>query len=495
MAGHDRYQPPADLATGDSVYQRYQGIIDDWEAFCRTLEQPLRPCLRPNTARISGGELARLLREEGADPQPVPWHEEAVTVSRAFRPGRHWGAIAGLYQIQEGASLLPVQLMAPQRGERVLDLCAAPGNKTVQLAEALGYRGTVVANDANRGRLAALRQAIKRFGVINVSQTVRDGQGMPWAVGRFDKVLVDAPCSCEGTFRKTATAAQRVSCEFRDRLARKQRRILRRAMALTRPGGTVVYATCTLAPEENEAIVANALQRFGGAFELCPARLPGLYLEPGLEAWEGERYGPQMAHCGRLWPHHNDTGGFFVAVLRRVSGGSYAPDPEPPAGDDRARQLLQGYHEELGVPLSVLEGLTPFFHGRKYVKVLASDHRGAGDVPVDNAGIPAVRAQAPAPKPATAGAMALGPYAARTSATRRPRASSGGSPCSRGRSVIRACRMAATSCCAAEALSSAWACGRARRWLASSPRPGPRQPLARAERQPRPGGPKAAPQG
>ncbi len=407
----DRYQPPADLAAGPSAYDRYRGLVDDWARFCSVLQQPLTPCVRANTTRLSRGDLAALLRADGLDPRPLPWHPDALEVHGDFRPGRHWGAITGLYQIQEAASLLPAQLLDPRPGERVLDLCAAPGNKTVQMAEALGNRGTVVANDANRGRLGALAQAVKRLGIVNVTQTARDGQGMPWAAGRFDKVLVDAPCSCEGTFRKTATAAEETTPAFRERLVRKQLRLLRRGMALTRPGGCVVYSTCTFAPEENEGVVAAALAASGDDFELLPARLEDIHLEPGLTGWDGTGYGAAMAQCGRLWPHHNDTGGFFVAVLRRVAGGTEEPDPGPLAPDAGARALLQVFRDELGVADAVLSGLTPFFEGRKYAKIVASDHGGAGGVPAERTGIPAVRAQTRPPKPSTAGAMALGPHA------------------------------------------------------------------------------------
>ncbi len=412
MARRERYQPPEDLAQGESAYTRYRPLIDDWEAFCDTLQRPLNPCVRANTTRLSRDELARLLQDEGWHPRPLGWQGDALLVDDGFRPGHHWGAIAGLYQIQEAASLLPVQLLDPQPGERVLDLCAAPGNKTIQVADALGNRGTVVANDASGGRLGALGQAVKRHGLVNVSQTVRDGQGMPWAVGRFDKVVVDAPCSCEGTFRKTATAAEPTSPAFRERLVQRQQRLLLRGMALTRPGGAVVYSTCTFAPEENEAVVAAALARAPGTFELVPARLPGLHLSPGLEAWDGAHYGAEMAACARLWPHHNDTGGFFAAVLRRVDGGDGSADDGPAMGDEpRARDLLRTFTEELGVPSSVLDGLTAFFEGGKYAKVVPSGHNAAGGVPVVRSGIPAVRAQTRPPKPATAGVMALGHHA------------------------------------------------------------------------------------
>nr|WP_242463956.1 RsmB/NOP family class I SAM-dependent RNA methyltransferase [Halorhodospira halophila] len=412
VARRERYQPPEDLARGESAYTRYRAVIDDWQAFCDALQRPLSPCLRANTTRLTRDELDKLLRDEGWDPRPLGWQGDALLVDGGFRPGHHWGAIAGLYQIQEAASLLPVQLLDPRPGERVLDLCAAPGNKTVQVADALGNRGTVVANDASAGRLGALGQAVKRHGVVNVSQTVRDGQGMPWAAGRFDKVVVDAPCSCEGTFRKTATAAEPTSPAFRQRLVQRQQRLLLRGMALTRPGGTVVYSTCTFAPEENEAVVAAALARCSGAFELIPARVAGLQLSPGLEAWDGVDFGADMAACGRLWPHHNDTGGFFVALLRRVDdGSSQSEDPLPLPEEPRARTLLQTFEDELGVSAEVLDGLTAFFEGSKYAKVVAADHTAAGGIPVVRSGIPAVRAQTRPPKPSTAGVMALGHHA------------------------------------------------------------------------------------
>ncbi|WP_200258991.1 RsmB/NOP family class I SAM-dependent RNA methyltransferase [Halorhodospira neutriphila] len=409
----DRYEPPQDLAASESAYSRYRELVDDWAGFCAALEQPLLPCIRVNTGRISRQDLIALLHEEGFDPQPVPWHAEALTVGGGFRPGCHWGFIAGLFQPQEAASMLPAALLDPRPGERALDLCAAPGNKTAQIADALGNRGTVVANDAKRGRHGALSQTLKRLGVVNVAQTVRDGQGMPWEVGTFDRVLVDAPCSCEGTFRKNALAAEATPEPFRERLSRLQQRLLHRGLEMTRAGGTLVYATCTFAPEENEAVVAAALERFGGAVELLPARVPGLHLEPGLEAWGGQRFGPALARCGRLWPHHNDTGGFFVAVFRRLEPGRGQADPEPVAADPDAQSRLAVFRDAFGVPESVLAGLTAFYEGRKYTRIVASDQRPPRAAIREGAGLPAVRAESRWPKPATAAALALGPHARR----------------------------------------------------------------------------------
>lgn len=402
----------------DAVYGRYRGVVDDWDGFLGAMEAPLAPCIRANTLRLSRDELMRLLRQEGYRPRPVAWNPDALEVDESFRPGRHWGFLAGLFQPQEAASMVPVAALAPTPGERVLDLCAAPGNKTLQLAGALDHRGTVIANDVNQGRVGTLGNAVKRHGALNVAQTVRDGQGLPWQLGSFDRVVVDAPCSCEGTYRKTAAAAEPTAPEMRERLAAVQQRLLERAVRLTRPGGTVVYATCTFAPEENEAVVAAVIARRGGEVEVLPARVPGLTLAPGLEAWAGRRFGAEMAQCGRLWPHANDTGGFFVAVLRRSPWAELSPkawpEPDPVAPDATSRRHWDDFLEHFGLdPETDCRGVTPFSAGRRYVQVAAADHAPPEPDARVQAGIPAVGVQARPPKPTTAAALAFGARARR----------------------------------------------------------------------------------
>ncbi|MDZ7810229.1 MAG: RsmB/NOP family class I SAM-dependent RNA methyltransferase [Arhodomonas sp.] len=240
-------------AAVDAVYRRYRGVVGDWDAFRASLERPLAPTVWPHPRRISRAALGALLAEQGIVASPLPWHPSALVLPAGTGTGGHWGFYAGLYQSQEAVAMVPVMLLDPRPGERVLDLCAAPGNKTAQIALAMANRGTVHANEAQRGRLSALQATIKRLGLMNVTVTLGPGQDLALANGPFDRVLVDAPCSGEGIWRKLVGEAPprgfHVADEgMRARLVRRQRQLLERAVRLTRRGGRIVYSTCTLAP-------------------------------------------------------------------------------------------------------------------------------------------------------------------------------------------------------------------------------------------------------
>ncbi len=416
-AGAPSERRDRDAPAIETLFARYRGLIDDWPAFCRAMERPLAPVVRANTGRIGVDELAELVAADGYGARPLPWQPGALEVDPAFRPGRHWGMPAGLFQVQEAASLLPVTLLDVRPGQRVLDLCAAPGNKSVQIADALAGAGTVVANDASPGRIGSLNQAFKRHGVFHAATTLRDGQGYPPAAGTWDRILVDAPCSCEGTYRKGAHALEHTPGAFRDRLVARQKRLLQRALRLVRPGGRVVYSTCTFAPEENEGVVAAALAATGGGFRIRPAHIDGLTIAPGLTEWDGQRWDKALAGCARLWPHHNDTSGFFAAVIERSEDAGAANerpgDSGPPPEDTEAREHLLGLREHFGLPEPIVDRLRAVRQRRKYVDAVG---RGIDPPPESmrlRVGIPAVGVQSKPPKPATATALALGPWATR----------------------------------------------------------------------------------
>ncbi len=392
--------------------ERYLGIVDDPEALIAALLRPLPPTLWANPRRLSRDELQAILAADGIGSAPLPWSTHGLRLAEGARPGRHWGFLAGLFQVQEEASMLPVELLDPQPGERVLDLCAAPGNKTAQIALAMANRGTVMANDLKKGRLAALRQTIKRLGLLNVAITCQDGQAIGARAGGFDRVLVDAPCTCEGTFRKVTQPT--VSDErFRSRRAAVQLRLLERALRLTRPGGRIVYSTCTLAPEENEAVVDTLLHRYPGEVRLLPARLPGLDAAAGLTGWLGRAFDPSLANTVRLWPHHNDTGGFFVAVLERAADARAIPEPQWFRPPEEPRSWLQPLTERFGIPASAFDGVIPVKRGNKHLHLVPEDHR-YPDAPAPvMLGLPAVRRRSLPVKPTTAAAMLYGHAAVR----------------------------------------------------------------------------------
>lgn len=297
---------------------RYRDIIPDWDAFVAALERPQAPVVWTNTLRTTPGELARQLADGGIEAEPLGWNPEAFRLAVETRPGRSLLFLTGQYHVQEEVSLVPVVLLDPRPGERMLDLCAAPGNKTLQAAVRMANSGSVLANDLNEQRIGVIRRNIDRLGVSCVAISTTDAGNLPRDCGLFDRVLADVPCSCEGTSRRNPEVLTRVSAAGYK--AGAQLAILRKALAKCRVGGRVVYSTCTYAPEENEVVVDRILREAEpGTVRMLPARLPGLRVEPGLDAWEGETFSPELRQAARIYPHLNNSGGFFVAVLERTT--------------------------------------------------------------------------------------------------------------------------------------------------------------------------------
>ncbi len=297
---------------------RYRDIIPDWDAFVAALERPQAPVVWTNTLRTTPGELARRLADGGIEAEPLGWNPEAFRLAVETRPGRSLLFLTGQYHVQEEVSLVPVVLLDPRPGERMLDLCAAPGNKTLQAAVRMANSGSVLANDLNEQRIGVIRRNIDRLGVSCVAISTTDAGNLPRDCGLFDRVLADVPCSCEGTSRRNPEVLTRVSAAGYK--AGAQLAILRKALAKCRVGGRVVYSTCTYAPEENEVVVDRILREAEpGTVRMLPARLPGLRVEPGLDAWEGETFSPELRQAARIYPHLNNSGGFFVAVLERTT--------------------------------------------------------------------------------------------------------------------------------------------------------------------------------
>jgi len=294
---------------------RYDDLVDDPGAFHAACERPLPSVVRVNDIKATPERVRRAFEERGVEFEPVGWHEGLFRLGSGESPGNSWPFVHGWVYAQEEVSAVPALVLDPDPGERVLDCCAAPGSKTTQLAARMEDRGLLVGNDNNLGRLSALRSNAERCGVSNLVVTRKDARNFPLGpVGGepFDRVLVDAPCSCEGTVRKNPDATEDWSLEHVEGIAGVQRGILGRAIELTRQGGTVVYSTCTFAPEENEAVLQHALETHD--CRLAAYDLP-LETRPGVREWEGETFAPEMERAKRIYPHHNDTGGFFCAKL------------------------------------------------------------------------------------------------------------------------------------------------------------------------------------
>jgi NOL1/NOP2/sun family putative RNA methylase len=229
------------------------------------------------------------------------------------RPGKMIENMLGFIHIQEEVSFIPPLVLDPKPGQTVLDLCAAPGSKTTQICQAMNNLGLVVANEPSLARITSLRANCERLGAINVAITRYDGRRFP--DHQFDRILVDAPCSSEGTARKDLKVLNRCSLKRSLDLQVLQLGLLSRAAKLLRPGGVLVYSTCTYAPEENEAVVDKVLENSKDSLRLENASIPGVKGCQGISEWEGAEFSEELKRTVRYYPHQNDTGGFFVAKM------------------------------------------------------------------------------------------------------------------------------------------------------------------------------------
>lgn len=280
---------------------------------------------------------------------PVPWAEDGYYYDPETRPGLSPYHEAGLYYLQEASAMAPAGLLDVQPGMRVLDLCAAPGGKSAQLAAALDGQGLLISNEIHPKRAGILGRNLERLGVSNALVLNEHPQRLESRFpGYFDRILVDAPCSGEGMFRKEEAAVSSWSEETILMCARRQLEILESAAVMLRPGGRLVYSTCTFAPEENEGVISQFL-RTHPAFSVVPVDAP--WFSPGRPDWVDDP-ASGLDHTFRLWPHRLLGEGHFAAVLEKGQGGPAGENglPETEAATEDCR-ALDGFRQALDAGL------------------------------------------------------------------------------------------------------------------------------------------------
>lgn len=290
--------------------QRYREIIDSWEKFKVACENPALSTVRKNRLKARDNFIERL---EDAFPEvkQAKWNPKIFRLPQTEKPGKsmmHW---MGEYYVQEESAIMPVEVLDPEPGDSVLDMAAAPGGKTTQIASKLDNEGKVVANDVSGNRMKSLHANIYRTGAACVAATNYDARNLP-EDDVYDKVLLDAPCSGEGDrARRTFEPAAK---EERESLSELQKQLIEKAGRLVKDGGSIVYSTCTLAPEENEEVVKHAIEN-------TELSLKDISLDAnhnrGVTSFGDKKYGEEMKKTVRVYPHHLDSGVIYIAKFRK----------------------------------------------------------------------------------------------------------------------------------------------------------------------------------
>lgn len=297
---------------GEQEFQQYE------DSFCAERMYGLRV----NTRKISVEEFQKI---SPFKLEPVPWIEngfyyDGTTDSPAKHPFYH----AGLYYLQEPSAMTPANLLPVEPGERVLDLCAAPGGKATELGVKLQDKGLLAANDISNSRAKGLLKNLELFGMPNMMVLNETPQKLLDKFGQFfDKILIDAPCSGEGMFRKDPAIMKSWMKKGPKEFAAIQREIVTTTVQMLRPGGSMLYSTCTFSPEENEGTILHLLKE---CEDMEVLEVSGHYdgFAPGRPEWLGTQaqgYEEQLRRCIRIWPHKMNGEGHFIALLHKKGEG------------------------------------------------------------------------------------------------------------------------------------------------------------------------------
>lgn len=292
-----------------------QLLGEEYEAYIQSFTQERLYGLRVNTLKIQPQDLEK---KEVFALRSVPWCENGYYYAEQARPAKHPYYHAGLYYLQEPSAMTPAAVLPVEKGDKILDICAAPGGKTTQLAAKLGNTGILFANDISAGRAKALLKNVELSGIQNcfvMSET--PAKLAERFVGYFDKILIDAPCSGEGMFRKEPDMVKSWNDTLIDFCTKQQADILEHCAGMLKAGGQMVYSTCTFAKAENEDIIGAFLEKHQ-EFVLLP--IPKTHgFVAGLQPY---------TDCARLYPHHLDGEGHFVALLQKTADTQVSTIPE-----------------------------------------------------------------------------------------------------------------------------------------------------------------------
>lgn len=304
----------------EDFLERMQRMLgEEFSAFLDSYGQKNHQSLRVNPLK---GSREAFLEKAPFSLSPVAWEKNGFYYGKEDQPGRHPFHEAGVYYIQEASAMAPVVYLDPQPGEQVLDLCAAPGGKSSQIAAAMRGQGILICNEIHPSRAKILSENVERMGIVNALVTNETPQRLAENFPEyFDRILVDAPCSGEGMFRKNEEACSEWSPANVRMCAARQDEILDYAAQMLRAGGRLVYSTCTFAPEEDEGSVMRFLKRHPDFSIETVTKWDKM--DGGHPEWAAPEGGRAAANIGleqtiRLWPHRIKGEGHYLAVLKKA---------------------------------------------------------------------------------------------------------------------------------------------------------------------------------
>jgi tRNA (cytosine49-C5)-methyltransferase len=316
-----KHIPDSDkVALKDAFVDRYKALLgQDYDRFLEYSFSYLRKSIRINTLKADVAEVKKRLEAQDFSLEQVPWCKEGFYIEHTSGR-RDIGCTIehqiGYYYVQEAASMIPPVVLDPQEGEIILDMCASPGSKSTQIAQYLHNTGIIISNDLTTKRIAPLSINLQRCGAYNSVITIMHGASFQRLDMEFDRILVDAPCSGVGAARKSLKTFLMWNPQMVKRLSATQKALIEAAFSKLKRGGTLVYSTCTLEPEENEGVISFLLNNHPDA----SCEEIALPLERGRPVMEFNdvKYNAGVANTLRLWPYSNDTEGFFVAKIRKA---------------------------------------------------------------------------------------------------------------------------------------------------------------------------------
>ncbi len=306
--------------------ERIKKLLDneqDLNKFLEVSKTTPKKSIRVNTLKITPDELKKRLEEKKWKITQIESHPEIMQIQSILEPGeigKTQEHLLGYYYVQEITSMMPILALNPMPGEIILDMCAAPGSKTTQSAALMENKGAIIANDISIPRIIILSANLERCGVTNTIITRHDGMGLFGKLKKlnfkFDKILLDAPCSGEGNIRTSPRTYLEWSENLILNLSKRQKMLAEAAVKLLKENGEMIYSTCTYSPEENEIVIQHLLDNFNIKIE--PIKLP-IKTRQGITEWKGKKLSPEIKNCARIYHHDNDLEGFFLCKIKKLS--------------------------------------------------------------------------------------------------------------------------------------------------------------------------------